>query len=505
VNEILTIGYRLGDRLDKSLNKLTSYRLVLYLLILYVLAAVGLCAGHKLPFSDGALLISTGVLLVAARLANMAVAGLFRVARNTESDLITALILALIMSPVTSANGLAILAAAAAVAMLSKYVLTLRGRHIFNPAALGALLVGWGFHDYASWWVGTKYMAPLIALGGLLIVRKVKRGQMAMVFGSVFVAYQVAYAPAEHLVSSVWQLAITSPLLFLATVMLTEPLTSPTRLDPALAYALVTGFLFSARQLHLSPEEALLLGNALTFVISPNRALTLKYLGVNKEAAQIYSFMFEPNRRLRFAAGQYMEWTLPGVRLDARGNRRYLTLSSAPTEKQVAFAVKIPPAHSQFKQFLIDMKPGQQISAAQLEGEFVLPKTAEKLTFIAGGVGITPFRSMIKWLLDKNQPTDIELIYSAEHESQFAFRDLFSRARAIGIKTHLVANSPSAGWQGLKGRLDGQAIARLVTDFKGRCYFISGPQGFVSATRQELLGLGVHHSKIVTDFFPGYE
>lgn len=505
MNWLVSTGSRWGDWLDNKLDRLTSYRLVLYLLIIYDLAAMALCTMHKLPFSAGTLLISTVVLLVSARLFNMAGAAIFKVARNFESDLITALILSLIMTPAISVKGLAVLASAAGVAMLSKYVLTVGGRHIFNPAAMGALLAGWVFHHYASWWVGTKYMAPLIIMGGLLIVRKVKRGQMALVFSSVYLSYQAAYAPAEHLVSTVWQAAITSPLLFLASVMLTEPLTSPTRLDPALAYSLVTGFLFSARRLHLSPEEALLIGNVLTFVISPNRALNLKYLGVKKDAEQIYTFFFEPHKKLSFSAGQYMEWTLPGVRLDSRGNRRYLTLSSAPSEDEVAFTVKIPPHRSQFKQFLMAMKPGQRISAGQLAGSFTLPKKPDKLAFIAGGVGITPFRSMVKSLLDKKQPTDIELIYSAENESQFAFSQLFSQAKPLGLKTHLLPSSPSAGWKGAGGRLDGQTIAKLIPDYSQRRFYISGPQGFVAVMRQQLLALGVHHSKIVSDFFPGYE
>lgn len=490
---------KIEDRLDAALDKLTTYRLVLYLLILYILAASVLGLVHKVPFQTGPILLSSLWLVVICRASNWFLASIFKVPRNHESDLITALILALIMSPASNLHSFLVLVATGFSAMLVKYAITWKGRHLFNPAASGAFIAGVLFNTYASWWIGTKFMLPLVAIGGLLIAKKMKRLQMVLVFGAVWASYIIAYAPAEHGPSTLWQVLINSSVIFFATVMLTEPLTSPSSLNQCLTYALVTGFLFSSRQLHLAPESALLIGNGLTFLMSPNRSVILKLIGSQKEAQEIYSFIFETKKRFNFAPGQYMEWTLPGVSLDARGNRRYLTIASSPTEPNLAFSVRIPAQKSGFKTALTTLKPGQNILAAQIAGDFTLPRDAnEKLSFIAGGIGITPFRSMIKYLIDKKEHRDIQLVYSVSEPSQLAFRNLFHQAREIGLHSTFI-NS-----QALGASIDSKILAKAVPDFTSRTFYISGPQGFVAHIRETLLDMGLSPSKIVTDFFPGY-
>lgn len=496
---------RVEDSFDRALDRLTTYRLVLYLLILYMGLGVVLSFAHKVPFSPRQIIISVLWLVLVSRLANKLLAWFLKVPANQESDLITGLILALILTPLTVNSDYLVLAAAAILAMVSKYLITFKGRHILNPAAAGAFSVGIFFHSYASWWVGNRYMLPLVAIGGLLIAKKMKRLQMVMVFGAVFVAYLMANAPAEALAHTVWTGLINGPLLFFATVMLTEPLTSPTNLDQCLVYALAVGALFSIRNFHLAPEGALLIGNGLTFLMSPNRSLKLRYVGAKEEANEIYSFMFRAPKKLAFSPGQYMEWTLPGVRLDSRGNRRYLTIASSPTEDQVAFSVRMPHQRSGYKSALASLSPGQEILAGQLAGDFTLPEDPRlKLAFIAGGIGITPFRSMVRYLLDNNDRRDTHLIYSVNEPSQLAFRDLFEKARPAGLKPHYIVSRQVSGWQGLSGPLDRQMLENLIPDWPQRIFYISGPQGFVASVRKALLEMGVSYSKITTDFFPGY-
>lgn len=496
---------KVEDSLDRFLDRFTTYRLVLYLLIIYIAAASVLAYFHKVPLTPRQILVSAVWLLLVSRVVNKLLARFLKVPANQESDLITGLILTLIMSPLSANVDYIALAAVAALAMATKYLLTWKGRHMLNPAAAGAFAAGLFFHTYASWWIGNKYMFPLVAIGGLLIVKKMKRVQMVLVMGAVFVSYTAAYAPAEHLVSAVWQALLDSSMMFFATVMLTEPLSSPTSLNPQLIYALVTGFLFSSRQLRLSPEEALLIGNVLTFVMSPNRSMKLRLVSARKEASEIYSYIFRPDKKLAFAPGQYMEWTLPGVRLDSRGNRRYLTIASSPTEEDITFSVRMPEKMSGYKSSLAKLKPGAPILAAQLAGDFVLPDDPKiKLVFVAGGIGVTPFRSMVKYLIDNGTWRDVSLIYSVTEPSQFAFTDVFNKAREVGVKSHYVVSEPKAGWKGLTGKLDSRLISQAVPDYSDRTFLISGPQGFVAYVRQELLEMGVGHGRIITDFFPGY-
>jgi ferredoxin-NADP reductase len=260
-------------------------------------------------------------------------------------------------------------------------------------------------------------------------------------------------------------------------------------------YAIVVGLLYSVNKLRLSPEEALLLGNLFAFLIAPKRKFAMRFLRRVQEADGIYSYLFEVPKNFRFVAGQYMEWTLAQHKSDQRGNRRYLTLSSSPTENQVMFTVKFPPDKpSAFKQQLTKLIPGETMLAGDLAGSFTLPKNkGEKLALMAGGVGITPFRSMIKFMADESEKRDVALLYSAARPAEFSFQNLFKEGTKTGLKTILVTST-----------LDDKKIGTLLPDYGERTFYISGPYGYVQAMHNSLLKLGISGSKIVTDYFPGY-
>jgi glycine betaine catabolism B len=124
-----------------------------------------------------------------------------------------------------------------------------------------------------------------------------------------------------------------------------------------------------------------------------------------------------------------------------------------------------------------------------------LPKdSSKKLAFLAGGVGITPFRSMAKYMIDSGEKRDAVLLYSASSETELSFQQLFSQAERSGLKTFYVTN----------GYLDQLKIKTLLPDFAERRFYISGPYGFVQAVETALLKLGVGSGEIITDYFPGY-
>jgi ferredoxin-NADP reductase/Na+-translocating ferredoxin:NAD+ oxidoreductase RnfD subunit len=495
------------DRIDQVLDPITTFRLLLYLLLIYI--AGGLYFGYmdKLGFTYTQLLISTVFLVLVCKLSNLALAKVFSIPANHESDIITALILALIMTPATTTHGYAVLAGAAVAAMVSKFVLGMRGRHIFNPAAIGAFTASILLGDPPSWWVGNTHMTWLIVIGGLLILRKMKRFGLLAAFIFVYLFYIFAFLHLSLADPGGWHRLYldfaATPVIFFATVMLTEPLTSPSRQQNLIIFGVFVGVLYSFTRLHRPPEEALLLGGILAFLLEPNRGLLLKLVSRHKEAAGIYSFVFKPTARIKFKAGQYMEWTLPHTRVDARGNRRYLTIASAPTEKDLMFTVRIPDKHSAFKQSLVGLKPGQKIAAQRLAGDFTVPSDSQKLAFIAGGVGITPFRSMIKEAVDKGSRLDAHLLYSVRSADELAFTNLFEDAAKNGLITNYVTgdNEDSRFRHGL---IDSKMVAECISDYSTRRFYISGPQGFVAAVRQALLSMNINEGNIVTDFFPGY-
>jgi glycine betaine catabolism B len=255
------------------------------------------------------------------------------------------------------------------------------------------------------------------------------------------------------------------------------------------------GVLYSVTKLGISPEEALLIGNVFAFLVAANRRYQMVFTRRLQEADDIFSYQFSMPKGLKFKAGQYMEWTIAHNRTDSRGNRRYFTISSSPSEPGVMFTVKLPSDKpSAFKQRLERLKPGDIVLASDLSGTFTLPKDpSKKLAFLAGGVGITPFRSIAKYMIDSGGQRDAALIYSASKDTEFSFKNVFDKAAESGLKTFYET-----------GRLDGAKISSLLPDYKSRRFYISGPYGFVHAMESALLRQGVGQSNIVTDYFPGY-
>jgi ferredoxin-NADP reductase/Na+-translocating ferredoxin:NAD+ oxidoreductase RnfD subunit len=513
-NQPRLITQKFTGLIDRINDKLTSYRLVLYFLLALVgWAMLGSFFHNQVPYSWNEILVSAGWLVGICWLTNKAISKFLDIPANKESDLISGLILALILSPPTTAAGFTVLAAAGVAAMASKYVITLSKSHLFNPAAAGAFIAGEVFHKYPSWWVGTKFMTPLVVIGGLLVLRKMKRFSLVGVFLAVFFLYLIYGTSSGSNLHFLWLELISTQLLFFAVIMLTEPMTSPTSLQKGLPYAGLVGILYTATKLRLSPEEALLLGNLFTFVVARNQRYKLKFIGKLKEAEGIYSYAFSKPRGFKFKPGQYMEWTIAHNKTDSRGNRRYLTISSSPTEPGLMFSVKRPnparpvesatPARdkrafhgpSSFKQRLDELKPGETILAGHLAGSFTLPKdNSKKIALLAGGIGVTPFRSMVKQLVDSGQQRDIALLYSANSPAEISFQKLFDKAGAVGLRANYVT----------QGHLDEAKIKNLLPDFTQRRFYVSGPYAFVNVVQSALLKLGVNSSEIVTDYFPGY-
>jgi ferredoxin-NADP reductase len=191
-----------------------------------------------------------------------------------------------------------------------------------------------------------------------------------------------------------------------------------------------------------------------------------------------------------------MELTMPVKKQDDRGNRRTFTIASSPTERAVHVGVRVPPQPSRFKQVLSEMKTGSSVQAGQVAGSFMMPSDpTEKLLFIAGGVGITPFRSMVKYLSDKQEKRDIVLVYLTKSKSEYMFRQLFDAAQEIGVKTIYVASTEP---------LQKSELEMHVPDLLQRKAYISGPPRMLRHIKRILTSLGVPKRSIKTDYFSGY-
>ena len=119
------------------------------------------------------------------------------------------------------------------------------------------------------------------------------------------------------------------------------------------------------------------------------------------ETPVIRTFFFKSERPLRYVAGQFIELTLPHADPDDRGTRRWFTLSSAPSHELISITTKHAEKPSTFKQKLWSLEPGDTVDISEPMGDFVLPKdSTQPLVWIAGGLGITPFHSIVQWLQD---------------------------------------------------------------------------------------------------------
>jgi len=505
--------------IDNVLNRVTMYRLVLYYLIFLVVAAVALAFFGFLPFQPLDLLVSVSVLVFVCWIANGAFAKLFRAPANTESLYITAFILALIITPRSASRYWSAAAApvvlAGVSAMASKYILAFRRKHIFNPAAVAVALTALTLHQPPSWWVGTFAMMPFVLVGGLLVARKITRFDLILSFlaAACAVILGAGLAKGPGVVPAAGQLFADTPILFFAFVMLTEPLTTPPARARRIAYGTMVGFLFAPflhfGRLYLTPELALLAGNAFSYLASPKARYLLELKARTQLAPDIYDLRFASDRRLRFRPGQYLEWTLGHSHPDRRGNRRYFTIASSADEREVRIGVKVYPGASSFKRSLLAMKPGDEIVASQLAGEFVLPANQrEKLVFMAGGIGITPFRSMIRYLLDRKERRPITVFYSNRTAPEIVYADVLEDARKeLGVRTVYTltdANCVPPDWQGETGRVDAEMIAKTVPDYRERTFYLSGPRSLVVGFEEVLRNIGIPKSRIKTDFFPGF-
>jgi len=366
------------------------------------------------------------------------------------------------------------------------------------------------FGHSASWWAaGNTVLFPIILLGGLLVTQKLQRWDTVGIFCitaflSIFVTTP---SPTFALFE---QIFIHSSLLFLGFIMLTEPITSPSTRGLRILYAVVVGILF-APAIHIgsvysAPELALVIGNLLFAFIRPRKRILLTLTEVGQTSPQTTDFVFFPSTPISYLPGQYMEWTLPHKKVDSRGNRRYFTIASAPTESTIRLGVKFIDKGSSFKQALRMLKKGDQVSALEIGGTFTLPKNKqEKLVFIAGGIGITPFRSMLHYLLDRKEKRDIMLLYSNRTQTDIIYTDIFTRAyEELGIPTRYIVTDETNLPPYIYTAITPEFIKEQVPDYTERLFYISGPQGMIDSFREILTALGVQKHRIKTDFFPGF-
>jgi ferredoxin-NADP reductase/Na+-translocating ferredoxin:NAD+ oxidoreductase RnfD subunit len=503
--------------LDPFLDRYTTHRVTLLALLGVVLWALVLSLFGVLRYS--AVDIAGGaVLAVAVAVAvNTAFARALRATTNLESTVITALIVALIV-PAGLREHSVFLAAASATAVASKFIVTVDKQHLFNPAAVALVALALLFPELAaSWWVGTAVMLPAVVVCGAAVMLKTRHTGVVLTFLG---AYAVIMSAAEFAdtrslasVADAWRLNVAqSALLFFAFIMMTDPITIPSgRLVRPVSVSFVA-LLYATPELRFLPsgfvpEQALCIGNAVSFIIRPKYRLSLPLVRKFKVGADTWVFRFGLRQKIAFAPGQFMEWTVPHERPDGRGQRRFFTIASSPTRDELSVVMRIPGRSSSYKRALVEAGEGAQVIASRLAGDFVLPRDRTRpLAFIAGGVGVAPFIGMAQYIVDTGLKRDIVLLYGTRRADEVLFQETFERAAHLGVRTVYVMaeeDAAPAGWNERLGLINAEMIREEIPDFQERTFYLSGSQPMVHAMEAALRKLRVRRSRVRTDYFDG--
>lgn len=222
---------------------------------------------------------------------------------------------------------------------------------------------------------------------------------------------------------------------------------------------------------------------------------------VEQVAKNIHTFWFKPDEDVTFIAGQYIEMYLPHDNPDNRGQKRWFTLSSSPSEELLGITTKhYGDPISSFKQHLFDLQPGDKLTFSEPMGDFVLPKdTSIPLLFVVGGIGVTPVRSILAWLIHSGEKRSVKLIYGVRSLEDIAFKDIFD---TFGITPQIVLSEPDARWDGDTGHITTDMIRNNAEP--NTLIYISGPEPLTEKLEAELKATGTPPSQLVLDFFPGY-
>ena len=507
--------------LDRITGTITMYRLVLISLLAILIETLLLSFIGVIPESPFGILI-TGLVTVAFTYgSNWVFAKLFRVKPHTESSFITGLLLLFIFFPVSQFDSTLTMhligfAAAGVIASASKYLLAWRGRHIFNPAAIGAFVITLipVFGDFAAWWLATPWLLPVTIVLGFAVLYRTRRQLMALVFVVLvfFLTFWIYGGSGAPLAQTLLEPFTTFSTIFFAAFMLSEPLTMPPHRWQQLTEAVIVAIIFTIPFTiggvfsTTTPQFALLIGNLLAFVVGQRGGIRLDFLERTKLTRSSWELSFRPQRAVRFKAGQYMELSIPHAGADVRGLRRIFSIASAPVETDIIrIGLNTAERSSSLKTALLALEPGEIITATSVGGDFLLPKDATRpLLFVAGGIGVTPFMSHLEQLKGTGDGRDVVVLYSASSPDELAYAD---RLKSFGHPVYIVSpSSPKPlpkGWTYLgAGPLTAALVSEQIPDVRSRASFVSGPPAFVHAVRALLRAAQVHSVK--TDFFSGY-
>jgi ferredoxin-NADP reductase len=235
----------------------------------------------------------------------------------------------------------------------------------------------------------------------------------------------------------------------------------------------------------------------------------VRLTGSEMFSEDILVFRIEKPEGYAFSPGQFCFLSLPdkGFR-DDRGLRKHLSIASSPGEKELLFATKI--SGSAFKRTLMALAAGAEIVVEPAMGKFTMPENiSDPVVFIAGGIGITPFRSMIRHIDTKGAGISVVLFYSVRVPGEAVFLDELQSVAEKNEHINVVptmtrVEEGSDVWKGLTGRVSPEMIQEHTTGAKHALYFIAGPPALAEGAQKMLKDTGIDLQQIRVEKFTGY-
>jgi ferredoxin-NADP reductase len=234
-----------------------------------------------------------------------------------------------------------------------------------------------------------------------------------------------------------------------------------------------------------------------------------RLLSRTEVAQNTVAFRFERPRSFLFKAGQSVDLALLGAASDGSdGLTHTFSIASSPFLEEILVATRM--RDSAFKRALSLLPLGSRVNIKGPMGSFTLHNNASKpAVFLAGGIGITPFLSMLCSVIVDRTPRSISLFYANRYLENAAFMDALWDLESSNTHFHFVptftrVDGNSRGWQGEIGHIRPEMLAKHVSSLRGPIFYVAGPPTMVAGTRRMLVDAGVDEDEIRTEEFPGY-
>lgn len=237
-----------------------------------------------------------------------------------------------------------------------------------------------------------------------------------------------------------------------------------------------------------------------------------KFVHREEVAEGTMKFSFERPRGFHYQAGQSVDLILVDPpETDGEGNKRAFSLASAPHEDTLYIVTRL--RDTAFKRVLKAMRPGTALSLDGPFGSFTLHENKRRpAIFLAGGIGVTPFHSIITDAIVRKLPHKLALFYSNRRPEDAPFLEEFAAlARAhpsfTFIPTMTQMEQSKVAWSGEQGYIDAEMLSDRLPRLPKRAkpiYYLAGPHAMVAAMRKAVSGMGVSNDDIRTEEFTGY-